>query len=111
MAGGTAQNLPVLVQERLIVRGHRHGIGRLVLIGKGQVVPDAVTLLKNRLHLSQSRLKQRPVLRRNGHRQVAASVGVAHILLRLHQMLGQGGPHLLRITMELQHALGFGAIV
>ena len=110
VTGGTEQQGAVGLAERLVVRGDGNGVRGLVLEGEGNVVLDAVFLLVGLLDSPDGNLEQRLVLRRNGNREVAGSVGIAHVFLRLYQVLRDGRTHLVRITVEVQHALGLAAV-
>ncbi len=50
------------------------------------------------------------MLGRDGHNEVAGTVFPAHVILRFHQMLGDGGTHFVRVAVELQHTFGFGTV-
>ena len=110
VSGGAEEKGAVGLAERLVVRGDGNGVRGLVLEGEADVVLDTVFLLIVLLDGADSLLKQRLVLRRNGHGEVAGTVGITHVFLRLHQMFGDGRPHLVRITVEFQDALGLAAI-
>ena len=110
MTGGTEQQGAVGLAERLVVRGDGNGIRSLVLEGESDIILDAVFLLVGILDGADCFLKQSLVFRRNGYGKIAGSVGIAHVFLRLYQMLCDGRAHLVRITMEVQHALGLAAI-
>ena len=46
----------------------------------------------------------------NGDGQIAGSILVPHVFLRLHKVFGDGGADFVRISMELQHAFRLGTI-
>ena len=111
MAGGTEQERFVVRAERLVLRIHGNGVGGLVLEGESDVVLHAVAGLEDGLDLGEGRLEEGLVLRGDGDDQVAGAVGIAHVGRGLHEVLGDGGAHFpALVAVELDHALGLGAV-
>jgi len=50
------------------------------------------------------------VLRGDGHHQINAAVGIAHVFLPFDKMLCEGCTHFGCITVELENAFGFAAV-
>ena len=102
---------PVILRpEGMVLRIHGHRIGRFVLIRKRNMILHSVTGFVFRLNLFQGCFEKRAVLRGNGHDQVGRPVGIAHVVLRLDQMLGERGPAFGRIAVETDDTLRFRTV-
>ena len=110
VTGGAEQQAAIVLAERLVVLINGYSVRCLVLICEGDVVLHPILLFISREHLCYGLLEELRVLRRDGYREVAGAVGILHILLSLNQMLRNSGAHFAGIPVELEHALGFGAI-
>ena len=110
MSGGTEKEGVVFSPERTVLHIDGYRVRSLVLICESYIVPDAVLLLIFVLHLGESRFEKGPVLRRNRDNERCRTVIVPHVILGFYQMLGESGPALVRITVELDHTFGLGAV-
>ena len=105
-----AEDGSVVAEEGFVIRRDCYGIGILGLVCEADIILHPVAFLIFFLHFRQSSFEQRPMLRRNGNREVDTSIGITHIFLSLDKMLCKSGAHLISIAMEFQNTLGFAAI-
>ena len=112
MAGRPEQKLAVLRTERLVLHIHGDSISCLILERERNIVLNAIFLLVSSLHLFQCSLEKWLELRRNSENHIGGAIGIAHVILSLHQMLGKCSPALpVRVSMKTDHALRLRTIV
>ena len=110
MTGGTEQQGAVFLAERLVLLIYRNGVRSLVLIGEIYLVAYSVAFFVLRKDLRHGILEELGMLRGDGDGKVAGAVRIAHVFLRLHKVLRNGRTDLRGIPVELEDALGLGAV-
>ena len=111
VTGGTEEEGAIGLAERLVVGVYGDGVGGFVLIGEADVVLDAVAFFVGGKDFADGGFEERTVLRRDGDGELAGTIGIPHVLLRLYEVLGDGGAHLpVGVAVELEDALGLAAV-